>query len=412
MGKPAPSRSPLAPPAPPRLPEIAGATLHVAEAGFKYRGRADLLILRFVPGTTAAGVFTRSAAAAAPVHWSRAALQEAGAARAIVITAGNANAFTGPAGEQAVANIAQATARALDAPLKAILIAQTGVIGVPFPVEKYEAALAQALDTPADWPAAAAAIMTTDTFPKLATRRATIAGIDVTLAGIAKGSGMIAPDMATMLGCIVTDARLAAPVLQSLLAGASNDSFNAITVDGDSSTNDTVFLCATGGAGHPPIGDAGDPQLDGFRAALTALCIDLAQQIVRDGEGARKFVEIAVTGAASPAAAKRIALSIANSPLVKTAIAGGDANWGRLVMAVGKAGEKVDISRLAIWFGDSRVAYRGAVDPAYREEMGTDYFKRQELCLRVDVGVGHGAARVWTCDLTHGYIAINADYRS
>ncbi len=407
-------RSPLAPAAAQSLPALAGARLATANSGIRYKGRDDLLLLALDPGATVAGVLTRSLASSAPVDWCRAKLK-GGKARAIVVNAGNANAFTGKAGMQAVRRSAAAVAALVGCKASEVFVASTGVIGVPLDAGKIEAALpalGRALEAGA-WDKAAAAIMTTDTFPKTATRTARIGSATVTLNGIAKGSGMIAPDMATMLAFVVTDAALPAPVLRTLLKRANEQSFNCTTVDGDTSTSDTLLLCATGKAqGQPRIAGASDRRLAGFARALDEITRDLAIQVVRDGEGAEKFVTVAVTGAASDPAARRIALAIANSPLVKTAIAGADANWGRIVMAVGKAGEKADRDRLRIAIGGVTVALKGAVAPGYDETPVAEHMRGREIDIAVDVGVGKGRATVWTCDLTHGYIRINGDYRS
>jgi len=407
-------RSPLAPAESQSLAALDGVRLAAANSGIRYKGRDDLLLIALDPGTTAAGVLTRSLTASAPVDWCRASLK-GGKARAILVNAGNANAFTGRAGMQAVKQSAAAAASLLGCAPSEVFVASTGVIGVPLDAGKIAAVLpglGRALDAAA-WDKAAAAIMTTDTFAKTATRTARIGKATVTLNGIAKGSGMIAPDMATMLAFIVTDAALPAPVLRALLKRANEQSFNCTTVDGDTSTSDTLLLCATGkAAGQPRIAGASDPRLAGFARALDAVARDLAIQVVRDGEGAEKFVTIAVTGAASDAAAKRIALAIANSPLVKTAIAGSDANWGRIVMAVGKAGEKADRDRLRIAIGGVTVALKGAVAAGYDETPVARHMQGREVDIAVDVGVGKGRATVWTCDLTHGYIRINGDYRS
>ncbi len=406
--------SPLRPARFPDCLPVPGVALAVAATGARYRGRDDLFCARFVEGSVAAGLFTRSRMPAAPVEWCRAALRRSGGAvRGLVVNAGNANAFTGRAGTAATARIAACFATAIGAPREAVLLASTGVIGEPLDPDPLVAAFA-ALDYRGDaWKAAARAIGTTDTFPKGATATAAIDGHPVVLTGIAKGSGMIQPDMATMLAFVFTNARLPVPVLDALLRRGAERSFHCITVDGDTSTSDTLLLVATGeGARHGAITDADDPRLAGFRAALEALLVDLAQQIVRDGEGAGKFVSITVSGAESDAAAKRIAFAIANSPLVKTAIAGGDPNWGRIVMAVGKSGERADRDRLAIWLGDQRVTADGARHPAYSEAAAAAHFQGREIRIRVDVGIAGGTATVWTCDLTHGYISINADYRS
>ena len=405
--------SPLAPGRWPDMPPISGVRLGAVETGERYSGRTDLMLALLDEATTVAGVFTRSMCPSAPVDWCRKNIA-AGSARALIVNAGNANAFTGARGERTVAAIAAATARAANCAPAQVLMASTGVIGEPMSDHAVTGALAQLVNgaEPGGWVAAANAIRTTDTFAKYATASAEIDGVPVTLNGFAKGSGMIAPDLATMLGFIFTDANLPAPVLDTLLAQAVNTSFNAITVDSDTSTSDTVLAFATAKAGHAPVSEASDARLASFQAALNALCLDLAQQIVRDGEGASKFITITVTGAHSDASAKKIGFSIANSPLVKTAIAGEDANWGRVVMAVGKAGEPADRDKLSIWFGQTRVALGGEIDPAYVEEQITGYMKAQEIEIRVDLGIGEGRFTVWSCDLTHGYITINADYRS
>ncbi len=408
------ARSPLAPAEIQQLPPIDGVRLATTNSGIRYKGRDDLLLMEFAPGSTVAGVLTRSLASSAPVDWCRVALK-GGSARAVVVNAGNANAFTGKAGTQAVRACVAAAARALSCKPTEVFVASTGVIGQPLDAGKITdklPGLIASLDADG-WGKAAAAIMTTDTFPKTATRTAKIGGATVRINGIAKGSGMIAPDMATMLAFVVTDAALPARVLRALLSQANEQSFNCTTVDGDTSTSDTLILCATGTVkGQPRVVSAGDGRLAGFRKALDDLTRDLAIQVVRDGEGAEKLVRIALTGAASDKAAKRIALAIANSPLVKTAIAGQDANWGRIVMAVGKAGEKANRDRLKISIGGVLVATRGAVAPGYDETPVAEHMKGREIDIAVDVGVGKGRATVWTCDLTHGYIRINGDYRS
>jgi glutamate N-acetyltransferase/amino-acid N-acetyltransferase len=406
-------RSPLAPAEFPVLPPLAGARLAAVACGVRYKNRADVCLIELATGTTVAGVLTRSLTASAPVLWCRQALK-AGRGRAIVINSGNANAFTGSVGLASVERVVAATANLLGAKKQEVYVASTGVIGERLPDERIVAGLAAlkgGLDADA-WRAAAEAIMTTDTYPKGASRTAEIGGVPVTINGIAKGSGMIAPDMATMLAFVATDAKLPAKILHSLLARGADDSFNAITVDGDTSTSDTLLLCATGQARHKRPAGPSDPLLKGFRAALNDLLRDLAHQVVRDGEGARKFMTIAVSGAASKRAARRIGLSIANSPLVKTAIAGQDPNWGRIVMAVGKAGEKAERDRLAIRIGGLEVARGGMVVPGYDEAPVARHMTGQEIAIEVDVGVGRGRATVWTCDLTHAYIDINADYRS
>jgi len=408
--------SPLAPAAPPAMPPVAGVRLAAVAAGVRYAGRDDLMLAEIAPGATVAGVFTRSLTRAAPVLWCEARLAAARGAgpAAIIVNAGNANAFTGARGAEDARRMAVAAAQVVGGAPEDAFVASTGVIGEPLDAGKVEAAGAALRDAlaPDNWLSAARAVMTTDTFPKLATRQVAVDGATVTINGFAKGSGMIAPDMATMLAFLFTDAAVAQPALQAMLASGVERSFNAITVDGDTSTSDTVLLAATGAAGHAPLNDADAPAAAAFRDALDAVLLDLAHQIVRDGEGATKFVQVRVEGAASAPAAKRIGLSIANSPLVKTAIAGEDPNWGRIVMAVGKAGEAADRDRLRIWFGDVLVAENGWIAPGYREADGAAVMKRPELVIRVDVGVGEGSASVWTCDLTHDYIAINADYRS
>ena len=410
-----PPVSPLAPATVPELPPLPGVRIATAQAGIRYSGRTDVLYVDLAPGTRAAGVFTRSKCPSAPVDWCREALSH-GAARAVVVNSGNANAFTGRLGREAVAKTVQIAAQAAGCSDREVDVASTGVIGEPLPAERFEGVLAdcaaRAAEGPAAWIEAARAIMTTDTFPKLATRTAEIDGVGVTINGIAKGAGMIAPDMATMLSFVFTDAALPQTVLQALLSAGTKTSFNCVTVDGDTSTSDTLMLFATGRAGNAAVSDPADPRLTAFRVALESLLVELAQLVAKDGEGARKFVTVRVTGAESDASAHRIAMAIANSPLVKTAVAGEDANWGRVVMAVGKAGEPADRDRLAIWFGDVRVAVEGARDPAYSEAAASAIMRAPEIGIRVDLGLGAGAARVWTCDLTKAYIEINGDYRS
>ena len=406
-------KSPLAPAVFPAMPAVEGVRLATASCGIKYKGRTDLCLIAFDPGSTIAGVLTRSKTASAPVEWCRARLPR-GRVRAIVVNSGNANAFTGKKGTASVDRVVTAAAESLGCRRGEVFIASTGVIGEALPdglVIKELAKLPRKLASQ-PWQAAAEAIMTTDTFPKGAARRTEIGGREVTLCGIAKGSGMIAPDMATMLAFVATDARLPPAVLQRLLRQAADQSFNSITVDGDTSTSDTLLLAASGKTKHPRIADAADPRLGPFRNALQDLLCGLAQQVVRDGEGASKFVTITVSGAASRAAARRIGLAIGNSPLVKTAIAGEDANWGRIVMAVGKSGERADRDRLAIRIGGIAVAAEGEAVPGYDEAPVTAHMKSATIDIEVDVGVGRGRATVWTCDLTHGYISINADYRS
>ena len=406
--------SPLAPKKFASLPPLAGARLAVGEAGIRYKNRTDVLLAVFAPGTQVAGVFTKSKTASAPVEWCKANLKT-GSARALVVNSGNANAFTGKAGIEGARAVAQSAAASVGCRASEVFLASTGVIGEPLPAEKITRLLGSlAQDMASDgWRAAAEAIMTTDTFPKMATAAASIDGRKVTINGFAKGSGMIAPDMATMLAFIVTDANLPAGVLQELLEAGVKPSFNSITVDSDTSTSDTLLLFATGkGAAHPTIGKANDKRLGDFRAKLDAVLLDLALQVVRDGEGAQKLIRIDVTGAENDLAARRIALSVANSPLVKTAIAGSDANWGRVVMAVGKAGEKADRDKLAIRFGGVLVAEKGDRAANYNEAAATKAVSGREVEVAVDLALGKGRATVWTCDLTHGYIDINASYRS
>jgi len=408
--------SPLAPQAFPAMPVVAGVSLAACACGLKKNGKTDLMLAEMVPGTTVAGVFTQSLTASPPVKWSQKAAL-GGQARGLIVNSANANTFTGPHGIKAVEETARATADQLACRPSRIFAASTGVIGEPLAHDKIIAALPglKADLSPAAWDDAAKAIMTTDTFAKGSTRQADIGGVTVTLNGFAKGSGMIHPNMATMLAFVFTDAALPADVLRALLAGAADKSFNSITVDSDTSTSDTVLLFATGaGAEHRAITEAGDAALDNFKAKLEEVTTDLAHQIVRDGEGATKFVTVTVTGAETNQAAKRIAFSIANSPLMKTAIAGEDANWGRVVMAVGKAGEKIDADKMSISFGSIAVARGGAVVAGYDEAPVAQHMKGQEVVIEVDAGLGDGggAATVWTCDLTHGYIDINADYRS
>jgi glutamate N-acetyltransferase / amino-acid N-acetyltransferase len=405
--------SPLAPARFPSLAPIAGVRLAAAAAHVRYPGRDDLMLVELAPGTTVAGVLTQSLTAGAPVLWCRECLA-LGRARAIVVNSGNANVFTGRAGREAVAATAGAAARLLRCEAGQVLVSSTGVIGEKLPAERIIAALPQAVErlSAEAWEPAARAIMTTDTFPKGASATAEIDGAAVRLSGFAKGSGMIAPDMATLLAYVFTDAALPAPVLQTLLAEATERSFNSITVDGDTSTSDTLLLCATGRVRHAPLASPADARLDGFRAALGRLTIDLAQQVVRDGEGAQKFVTIEVSGAESASAARRIGLVIGNSPLVKTALAAGDANWGRIVMAVGKAGEKADRDRLSIAIGGIAIVANGEPVADYDEAPVAAYMGGREITIAVGLGLGSGNATVWTCDLTHGYIDINGSYRS
>jgi len=406
--------SPLAPKAHPKLPPLAGVRLATVAAGIRYQQRTDVLLALLAPGTQVAGVFTTSRTSSAPVLWCQKNLA-AGSARALVVNSGNANAFTGKAGFDGVNEIAQCASAIIGCRPSEVFMASTGVIGEPLPTSKITAVLSGLTEQVAagNWKAAADAIMTTDTFPKAATATAMIDGVKVTINGIAKGSGMIAPDMATMLSFVFTDANLPASVLQECLSAGVGPSFNAITVDSDTSTSDTLMLFATGkGAKHAAIAKASDKRLLDFRRKLDALLLDLALQVVKDGEGAQKLIRVDVTGAESDKAAKRIALSIANSPLVKTAVAGNDANWGRIVMAVGKAGEAADRDRLKISFGGHVVAEKGLRAPKYNEATATKAVSGRDVEISVDLGLGKGVARVWTCDLTHGYIDINGSYRS
>ncbi|MGB0908561.1 MAG: bifunctional glutamate N-acetyltransferase/amino-acid acetyltransferase ArgJ [Maricaulaceae bacterium] len=410
--------SPLAPERFPDMPPLAGFDMATAEAGVKYQGRTDLWVLRGQVGTQVAGVFTKNQMPGAPIVWSRQALTEAqnsGAPCLVVVNSGNANVFTGKAGDDAVRATAESAANVFGARAETVQVASTGVIGERLDASRITAQLPDmAGRMKADgWADAAAAIMTTDTYPKGASAAAKIDGTSVQINGIAKGSGMIAPDMATMLAYVATDAKLSQSVLQDLLAEATQTTFNAITVDSDTSTSDTLLLLASGAAGGPEdITAASDPRLDDFKRALHGVLQDLALQVVRDGEGATKLVEINISGAADNESARAIGLSLANSPLVKTAIAGEDANWGRIIMAVGKSGQAADRDKLSIAFGPHLVAENGAIAADYTEEKGAAYMRQNELILNVDVGVGTGLAKVWTCDLTHGYIDINADYRS
>lgn len=406
------ARSPLAPDLLPELPPIPGVTLRIARARYKTWDRCDLTFVTLDPGTAVAGVLTQSRCPSPEVEWCRKVLP-LGTARALVVNAGNSNAFTGNRGRDAVEAIAARVAARLDCQPSDVLVASTGVIGVPLPIDKAEAGLDAAFDAPpCAWLDAAATIMTTDTFAKTASTQAVVGGVTVTLNGIIKGSGMIAPDMATMLGFIFTNAAVDPGFLQAALAAANRASFSCITVDGDTSTSDTVLAFATGAAGNEALASADDAGADAFVAALNDLCLQLAHLVVRDGEGASKFIEIDVTGAESDVSAHRIAMSIANSPLVKTAIAGEDANWGRVVMAVGKAGEPAERDRLAIRFGDTQVAAGGLAVAGYDEAPVAAHLKGKDIEIGVDLGLGDGHATVWTCDLTHGYISINADYRS
>jgi glutamate N-acetyltransferase / amino-acid N-acetyltransferase len=408
--------SPLAPTDVPDLPAIAGVRLATAAAGIRYQGRTDVLLAVLDKGTAVAGVFTKSKCPSAPVDWCRAKLGR-GQARVLVVNSGNANAFTGKTGKQSTALTASLAAKAAGCKADEVFLASTGVIGEPLDAGKFDGVLGTLAEkaAPDDWMDAARAIMTTDTFPKVATATVKLGKAKVTINGIAKGSGMIMPDMATMLAFVFTDAPISAGALQSLLRSGVEDTFNAVTVDGDTSTSDTLLAFATGAAaahGAPKIGRASDPRLKAFAKAFQAVLADLAEQVARDGEGARKLIEIIVEGATSKASARGIAMSVANSPLVKTAVAGEDANWGRVVMAVGKAGEPANRDKLSISFNGIRVANRGARDPSYDEAEVSAAMKHPKIQIKIGLGMGKGRDRVLTCDLTHGYIAINGDYRS
>ncbi len=420
-GKPGLMVSPLAVPFP-RIGVVGGVEIATAQAGFYKHERDDLTVFRFARGTTCAGVFTRHKIGSAPVDWCRRHLEGAeggGDVRALVVNAGCANAFTGKAGADAARRTASEVAKRFGCRQRDVMLASTGVIGVVLDDRKIAARLPEVearldADVPVgeQWARAGLGIMTTDTFPKGAYAEARIDGVKVRIAGIAKGSGMIAPDMATMLAFIVTDAAIAPPVLKALLGLHVRTTFNSVTVDGDTSTNDTCLLFATGASGAPRIGRVGDRRLKEFSAALDKVMLDLAHQLVRDGEGATKFVRVTVEGAASPASARKLAKSIADSPLVKTALAGEDANWGRVVMAVGKTDEPVSRDRLAIRFGPHVAAVEGAPSPHYDEAKMSAYMKKAEIDVTVDVGMGRASATVWTCDLTKRYVEINGDYRS
>ena len=408
--------SPLAPAHFPDMPPIDGVRIATAAAGIRYVGRTDVLLALFEKGTTVAGVLTRSKCPSAPVDWRRAHLR-GGEAAALIVNSGNANAFTGKPGREATKLTAKLAAEAAGCDPSQVFLASTGVIGEPLDASKFGAVM-NALTASAaagGWHAAAQAIMTTDTFPKGAAAIARLGATPVTICGIAKGAGMIAPDMATLLAFVFTDAAISPRILRGLLKDGVADTFNAVTIDGDTSTSDTLLAFATGAAaarGAPKITLASDPRLAAFRKAFDAVLANLAEQVARDGEGARKLVEVVVEGAISRRSARKIALSIANSPLVKTAIAGEDANWGRVVMAVGKAGEPADRDKLSIWFGGIRVAHKGERDPAYDEAEVSAAMKRPEITLKVALGLGRGRDRVLTCDLTKDYVAINGDYRS
>ncbi|MBB4259027.1 MULTISPECIES: bifunctional glutamate N-acetyltransferase/amino-acid acetyltransferase ArgJ [unclassified Bradyrhizobium] len=410
------SVSPLAPKTVPDMPTIAGIRLATAEAGIRYKNRTDVLLAVMDKGTAVAGVFTKSKCPSAPVEWCRAKLK-GGKARALVVNSGNANAFTGKTGRASTALTAKIAAKAVGCSEGEIFLASTGVIGEPLDATKFDGVLGRLAEAaePGDYLAAAKAIMTTDTFPKVATATVKLGKAKVTINGMAKGAGMIAPDMATMLSFIFTDAPIAPAALQALLKSGVEDTFNAVTIDGDTSTSDTLLAFATGAAaehGAPKISRASDPRLKAFVKAFNQVLANLAEQVARDGEGARKLVEITVEGAKTKASARKIAMSIANSPLVKTAIAGEDANWGRVVMAVGKAGEPADRDKLSISFNGIRVAKSGARDPDYDEAQVSEAMKAPEIAIKVSLGLGKGRDRVLTCDLTKEYVAINGDYRS
>ncbi|MBB46022.1 MAG: bifunctional ornithine acetyltransferase/N-acetylglutamate synthase [Rhodospirillaceae bacterium] len=405
--------SPLAPKSFPQMPFVNGVRMATAKTGTKYKGRSDLLLIDLVSGTSVAGVLTKSTAPGHPVIWCRDKLQK-GKARGLVVNAGNANVFNGKSGMQAVETIAKSVGTLLHCAKNEVYVASTGVIGEKLDPTKITEKIAILKDDlkNQNWEDAAIAITTTDTFPKGSHRVIKVGKTMVNLVGIAKGSGMIAPDMATMLGFIFTDAQIPAQILQKLLNRNVKSTFNSITVDGDTSTSDTLLLFATGVAEHPIPSNDHDPILKEFEIGLNEVMLDLATQIVRDGEGAQKLIKINVSGASSSISARRIGLSIANSPLVKTAIAGEDANWGRVVMAVGKSGEKADRDKMGVWFGGIKIAENGGLVDNYDERPVAKHMQAHEVIIDVDVGVGRGTATVWTCDLTHGYININADYRS
>ncbi|MET3470588.1 glutamate N-acetyltransferase/amino-acid N-acetyltransferase [Novosphingobium sp. 1529] len=403
--------SPLASPFP-ALPAIAGVTPRVARAGYKDWGRCDLTYVELDEGTAVAGVFTRNVCCSSEVELGRQNVAQ-GAARALVVNAGNSNAFTGYRGREAVEAIMDQVATHLGCAREAVFVSSTGVIGVPLPKDKARAGIEAALlALPCTWEEAANTIGTTDTFAKGATATAIVGDTTVTLSAIIKGSGMIAPDMATMLGYIFTDAAVSPAFLQECLSAANQRTFSCITVDSDTSTSDTVMAFATGKAGNAPLTSRDDVGGEAFAAALEQVCRELAHLVVKDGEGAQKFIAVAVSGAVSDESARRVGLAIANSPLVKTAIAGEDANWGRVVMAVGKAGEPADRDRLSIGFGGTWAAKDGQPLADYDEAPVAAHLKGREISIEVDLGLGQGRATVWTCDLTHGYISINADYRS
>ncbi|MGC1428209.1 MAG: bifunctional glutamate N-acetyltransferase/amino-acid acetyltransferase ArgJ [Albidovulum sp.] len=410
--------SPLAPKGGfPALPPIEGVEFSAIAAGVRYAGRTDVMLARLAPGTSIAGAFTRSATRAACVLDCETKLKRKAAAKdgaAILVNSGNANAFTGAVGQRAVAAVTAGVADVLNVPAYRVFTSSTGVIGEPLPYEKITAKLPDLAGTlrVSAIEDAARAIMTTDTFAKGASAEIEGEGGTIRIAGFAKGSGMIAPDMATMLVYIFTDATISQPILQKMLSRQVNETFNAITVDSDTSTSDALLLAATGKSKAAAITDLRSKAAKAFEAALQGVMMDLAHQVVRDGEGATKFVEIRVTGASSIADAHRAAMAIANSPLVKTAIAGEDPNWGRIVMAIGKSGANADRDKISIWFGDNLLAEQGLRSASYNEEVAAQYMKQDELLISVDLGIGKAARSVWTCDLTHRYIDINADYRS
>jgi glutamate N-acetyltransferase / amino-acid N-acetyltransferase len=416
MAKSGAKPSPFAPASLPAMPVVPGVRLAACEAGIRYQNRTDLMAVVLDPGTVAAGVLTQSKTCSAPVLWCRANLPH-GKARAVVVNSGNANAFTGRKGSEATRLTAEAAAKAVGCAPNEVYVASTGVIGEPLDAGKFTHLLQGLTQSaiPDAFLTGARAIMTTDTYPKLATRTAKIGDVTVTINGFCKGAGMIAPDMATMLCFMFTDAAIAQPALQALLAKHAQTTFNCMTVDGDTSTSDTCLLFATGAAakrGQQPVSEPGDPRLEAFSAALHDLMRDLAIQVAKDGEGLSKFVTIEIGGAESWAAARTIALACANSPILKAAIAGEDPNWGRVVMAIGKSGEAADRDKLSIWFGPHLVAKDGERAPSYVEKTVAAYMQGRDIVIRADVGVGKASATVWTCDLTHDYISINADYRS
>lgn len=404
--------SPLAPAAFPELPAVAGVELRAFAAGLRYKNRPDLFLAVMPEGTTVGGVFTKSACPSGPVDWCKQILAS-GHARAVVCNAGNANAFTGAAGAASVQAEVETLGAALGVPVDQIYVASTGVIGEPLDDQRITTALAELVSAGgAGWPDAAKAITTTDTFIKGAGATVRGAKVEGNVVGIAKGSGMIAPDMATMLGFLFTDIAATSAALQQAVSEAAGESFNRITVDSDTSTSDTVLLFSTGAAGNDRIDGPNHPAWAEFSAAVFEVCLDLAHQIVRDGEGATKFIEVRVEGATSDQSAEAVARSIADSPLVKTAMAAEDANWGRIIMAVGKAGEPADRDKLAIWIGDEQITEAGVVHPDYSEDRANEFLRQDDIVVRVDMGLGEGSASIWTCDLTHGYIEINAGYRS